>query len=316
MWYSHSRSEHEKAREKSMSLRIFTFLLCTFAFGTGSGCSGWFTRSEPLPEVKAEQLIELLREREVAVQTMKGLFRAQIQGPGIPIAQRVEGAVYYRRSDALRLQGFNRLGGELFEFILGAEVYMLRLPAGRILTGRPAELERNGSIARPFKLSVLAMSGVVGISRVTKDERTVLSVDGDRYRLDVFAGPHDPPDRSSPFRRLWFDRRSLQVVQEERLTSAGDVEATALFDDYRPVGSAVDGSISVATTSEDTHLLKPFRITVQDGQGRGFIFLTFHEIVPNAPIKPEELRLTGWSERRSGVVPMSTHDRLDGALVE
>jgi hypothetical protein len=132
----------------------------------------------------------------------------------------------------------------------------------------------------------------------------------------VFAGPHDPPDRSSPFRRLWFDRRSLQVVQEERLTAAGDVEATALFDDYRPVGSVGDGSISVATTSEVTNLVKPFRITVQDGQGRGFIFLTFHEIVPNTAIKPEELRLTGWSEQHSGRVPMIAHDQLGGGFVE
>ena len=297
-----------------MDRRIFAFLLCTVAFGAASGCAGWVTRSEPLPEVTAEQLAVLLREREAAVQTMKGLFRAQIQGPGIPIAQRVEGAVFYRRPDALRLQGFNRLGGELFEFVLGAEIYMLRLPAGRVLTGRPAELERIGSIARPFKLSVLAMSGVVGISGVTKDERTVLSVDGDRYRLDVFAGPPDPPDRSSPFRRLWFDRRSLQVVQEERLTAAGDVEATALFDDYRPVGSGGDSSISVVTRA--TSLVKPFRITVQDGQGRGFIFLTFHEIVPNAPIKPEELRLTGWGEQHSGMVPMIAHDRLGGGFVD
>ncbi len=290
-------------REKTIQRRLCAFLLCTVVFGMVAGCSGRFTRSEALPEVTSEQLTELLREREATVQTLKGLFRAQIQGPGIPIAQRVEGAVYYRRQDALRLQGFNRLGAELFEFVLGAEVYMLRLPAGRILTGSPAELERNGSIARPFKLSVLAMSGVVGISGVTKEQRTVLSVDGDRYRLDVFAGPHDPPDRSSPFRRLWFDRRSLQVVQEERLTAAGDVEATALFDDYRPVGSVGDGSISVATTSVVTNLVKPFRITVQDGQGRGFIFLTFHEIVPNAAIKPEELRLTGWKNSTAGGFP-------------
>ncbi len=316
MWYSPSQREGKKVRGKTIQRRCVAFLLCTVVLGVVAGCAGQFTRSEALPEVTSEQLIELLREREATVQTMKGLFRAQIQGPGIPIAQRVEGAVYYRRQDALRLQGFNRLGAELFEFVLGAEVYMLRLPAGRILTGSPAELERNGSIARPFKLSVLAMSGVVGISGVTKEQRTVLSVDGDRYRLDVFAGPRDPPDPSSPFRRLWFDRRSLQVVQEERLTAAGDVEATALFDDYRPVGSVGDGSVSVAATSETTNLVKPFRITAQDGQGRGFIFLTFHEIVPNAAIKPEELRLTGWNEQHSGMVPMIAHDQLGGGFVE
>ncbi|MGH7233233.1 MAG: hypothetical protein ACREJU_18020, partial [Nitrospiraceae bacterium] len=137
----------------------------------------------------AEQLNALLREREAAVQTMKGLFRAQIQGPGIPIAQRVEGAMFYRRPDAMRLQGFNRLGGGLFEFILGTDLYALRLPTGQVYSGRPSELERIGKIARPFQLSILAMSGVVGTHRVTESERADVSVDGDRYRLDVFAGP-------------------------------------------------------------------------------------------------------------------------------
>src|SRR3712207_5734863 len=65
--------------------------------------------SVPTPELQqatAEQLIRLLHERHQAIQTMKGLFRVQIQGPGIPLAQRLEGALYYRQPDLLRLQGF------------------------------------------------------------------------------------------------------------------------------------------------------------------------------------------------------------------
>jgi hypothetical protein len=252
-----------------------------------------------LPEVTAEQLAALLRERETAVQTMKGLFRAHIQGPGIPIAQRVEGAVFYRRPDALRLRGFNRVGGELFEFILGADVYTLRLPAGQVLTGRATDLERMGKVGQPFKLSVLAMSGVVGISSVNGGERSVVANDGDRYRLDVFSDPSSVP-ASAPFRRIWFDRRSLQVVQEDRLNGAGDVEAIVQFDDYRALTAPAEGGSVPAASPAEAVLIKPFRITAQDGSGRGIIMLTFHEMIPNTPLKPEELRLTGDAPGISG----------------
>ena len=90
----------------------FYFLLLTFY--SLQGCA-WFqpVPEMPLKEATAEQLTGRLQEREAAIQTMKGLFRAQIAGSGIPIAQRVEGAMYYRRPEALRLQGFNQLGGKL-----------------------------------------------------------------------------------------------------------------------------------------------------------------------------------------------------------
>ena len=275
-------------------------LLCTAWLvlpGAFAGCSGRGTRADaPPPGITAEQLAGLLREREAAIHTMKGLFRAQIQGPGIPIAQRVEGAMFYRRPDVLRLQGFNRVGGELFEFILGADLYRLRLAAGQVYTGHAGELERMGNVAQPFKLSVLAMSGVVGIPAVAEQERAVLSMDGDRYRLDVFIESPSYARASGPFRRIWFDRRSLQVVQEDRLTGAGKLQATVQFDDYRPVGETAGGE-SVATAippmTGTGALMKPFRITAQDGSGKGVLLLTFHEMVPNAALKPEELRLTG-----------------------
>ncbi|MES4786772.1 MAG: hypothetical protein C4294_14155 [Nitrospiraceae bacterium] len=221
---------------------------------------------------------------------MKGLFRAQIQGPGIPIAQRVEGAMFYRRPDVLRLQGFNRLGGELFEFILGENRYKLRLPAGQIYTGHQADLERVGKIAEPFKLSVLAMTGVIGIPSVSKEERVVITEDGGR--LDVFASPQNGVEPASPYRRIWFDRRVLQVVREDRLSPTGEIEATLELEDYRPITMTPQGDpVHVGDAAKNGALLRPFRITVQGGRGQGVILLTFHEIIPNIPLKPEELRM-------------------------
>ena len=257
-----------------------------------SGCAVWPWRSEPpLREATAGQLTDLLREREAAIQTMKGLFRAQIKGSGIPIAQRLEGAMFYRRPHALRLQGFDQLGGEVFEFVLGEDLYRLRLPSmGRVYAGRPAELERMGEMGRPFQLSIWAMSGAVGTAPVSEGERVGLSEDGDRYRLDVFAEGNGSSQTGRPIRRIWFERRSLQVVQEDRLTAAGDVEATISFEDFRPVGVPQPGDTLVADASGSIGpMLKPFKITTRDGQGRGTLQLTFHEIVPNPTLRPEEL---------------------------
>jgi hypothetical protein len=265
-------------------------LLSVLFLPSVSGCAGR-TRQPPLPPdgITAERLTALLREQEGAIQTMKGLFRVQIQGPGIPVTQRAEGAMFYRRPDRLRLQGFTRLGGALFEFLLGTDRYVLKLASGQVLAGRTSELERIGQVAQPFKLSVLAMSGVTGIQSVAEDERAVMAVDGDRYRLDVFRASQT----DHPFRRLWFDRSSLHIVQEERLSPSGEVEATVQFDDYRPIGLPTGTEPTpISHDAATPALVKPFRITAQDGSGKGIIMLTFQEMAPNVALKPEELQVT------------------------
>ncbi len=282
----------QNEKGKSIALYYCAFFMLSFALFL-SGCVGRPWRMEPpLREATAEQLIDLLRAREAAIQTLKGLFRAQIKGPGIPIAQRVEGAMFYRRPNALRLQGFNPLGGELFEFVLGDDLYRLRLPAmGQVFTGRLAELERMGKLGRPFQLSVWAVTGAVGIASVSKDEKVLLSEEGDRYRLDVFLpGETEGGHAGRPIRRIWFERRSFQVVREDRLTAEGEVEATMQCEDFRPVDiSPKDLSISPGTDGMDTPMLKPFKISMRDGRGQGTVLLTFHEIVPNPQLRPDEL---------------------------
>lgn len=289
---SFAQGNGKKAKGKSWIVFTLAVYLLTCYLGL-AGCAGWPWRSEPpLREATAKQLTDLLREREAAIQTMKGLFRAQVKGPGIPIAQRLEGAMFYRRPNVLRLQGFDHLGGEVFEFVMGEDLYRLRLPSmGRVYAGRPTELERMGEMGRPFQLSIWAMSGAVGTAPVSNGERVRLSEDGDRYRLDVIARGEDGAAHAGrPIRRIWFDRHSLQVVQEDRLTPTGDVEATISFEDFRQIGTAQPGGTLMADAGDLAGpMLKPFKITTRDGQGRGTLQLTFHELVPNPTLRPEEL---------------------------
>ena len=133
--------------------------LLFFALGV-AGC----TTSEPREDVQlkqatADELTALLRQRELAIETMKGLFSAKVRGGIIPIATRVEGTVFYRRPNAMRLRGFTAIGSELFEFVQADDQFTLRLPTmGRVLSGHPGDLSEMGKLARPFQLSVWAMA--------------------------------------------------------------------------------------------------------------------------------------------------------------
>jgi hypothetical protein len=252
-------------------------------FLLAAGCTAPEPRQDlQLKQATAEELTALLRERELAIHTMKGLFSAKVRGGIIPIATRVEGTVYYRRPNAMRLRGFTAIGSELFEFVQADDQFTLRLPTmGRVLSGHPADMSEMGKLARPFQLSVWAMRGVLGTGTVGAEETVRLVEDADQYRLDI-SGPS--PTGTSIHRRLWFDRQTLLVVKEDRLTETGDIDATIQYDDFRAVGEP--DALSPAAAGR---LLRPFKIMLEDGRGQGSVQVTFHELIPNAILKPSEL---------------------------
>ncbi len=263
---------------------VSTIVASVLTLNLLSACSLFVPREEArLKQATVEELTALLSQREAAIQTMKGLFSAKVRGGIIPIATRVEGAVFYQRPNAMRMRGFTAIGSELFEFVQAKDQFTLRLPTmGRVLSGSPSDMRELGKLARPFQLSVWAMGGVLGTSAVTTNETVQLVEDGERYRLDI-SGPSQDGVQAIQ-RRLWFERRTLLVVQEDRLSNAGDVEATIQYEDFRPIGN-VNGGSAVG----DVHLVRPFKISLEDGKGRGSVQVTFHEIVPNQPINASEL---------------------------
>jgi hypothetical protein len=256
------------------------------------GCGLFATRDDvPLKQATAEQLIAVLREQAGEVKTIKGLFSAKITGGILPIGQRVQGTVFYQHPHAIRLRGFTSVGSELFEFVQVEDQFKLRLPTmGREVVGRSSEPDRLGRLTRPFQLSVWAMSGIIGTQAVEPDEQVRLTEDGDRYRLDVFARSAQSGTVPPVTRRIWFERRNLLVVQEERVSPSGEVEATMQFDDYRVVGAS-DGiqAAPVHVPPADKRIMRPFAIRMTDGQGSGSVQVTFHELIPNEPIKPSDL---------------------------
>ena len=249
-----------------------------------SGCALFEHREEAqLKQATVEELTVLLSEREAAIQTMKGLFSAKVRGGIIPIASRVEGSLYYRRPNAMRLRGFTAVGGELFEFVQAGDQFRLRLPTmGRVLSGNPSDMSEMGKLARPFQLSVWAMGGVLGTGKISQDETVVLVEEGDRYRLDVFG----PSPNGTPLmhRQLWFERQAFHVVREDRLTESGTMEATIQYEDFRTIGDP-----KAASNDGDSPLQRPFKILLEDGRGQGSVQVTFHEMTPNLPLTATDL---------------------------
>jgi len=270
-----------KVRHSSASVTVMAILALTFL----SGCALFEHREEAqLKQATVEELTALLSQREAAIQTMKGLFSAKIRGGIIPIASRVEGSLYYRRPNAMRLRGFTPVGAELFEFVQANDQFRLRLPTmGRVLSGNSSDMSEMGKLARPFQLSVWAMGGVLGTGKIAEDERVTLVEEGDRYRLEV-SGP-SPSGAQFIRRRLWFERQTLHIVREDRLTESGTVEATIQYEDFRAIGEVE----SAGSRDADERLQRPFKIVLEDGKGQGSVQVTFHELIPNKPLTASDL---------------------------
>ena len=271
-------------RGESRGRRWALLLLCCLVVPLFSNCAAVPPRAEVgLKQATVEELTALLSQREAAIQTMKGLFSAKVRGGIIPIASRVEGALYYRRPDAMRLRGFTAIGSELFEFMQTGDQFTLRLPTmGRVLSGSHSDMSEMGKLARPFQLSVWAMGGLLGTGMIAKDETAVLVTDGDRDRLDV-SGPSSNAAQVVR-RRLWFERQTWLVVREDRLTESGAVEATIQYEDFRAIGEG-----EATGTASAGRLLRPFKISLEDGNGKGSVQVTFHEMIPNQPLLATDL---------------------------
>jgi hypothetical protein len=86
---------------------------------------------------------------------------------------------------------------------------------------------------------------------------------------------------------LWFERQTLHVVQEDRLTESGAVEATIQYEDFRAIGES-----EAVSSAGDKQLVRPFKILLEDGKGQGGVQVTFHEMIPNIRLSAADLGQT------------------------
>ncbi|TAL12632.1 MAG: hypothetical protein EPO02_01150 [Nitrospirae bacterium] len=235
--------------------------------------------------VTAEELVAKLQEREAAMRTLKALFTVEASGSALKSPQRMEVALVYQRSGPIRLQAFARLGFPLFDLMLADGQYHLLFPLqGKTQKGLVSELDRKGGVGAPIALGLQATMGSLGGVILSTDHVSLRS-ESSHYVLDVMT----EPDRSVVARRLWIERKTLEIVRQDVFDAAGGVTATMAYQGYRAAGSTSAGPLTW-----------PSRVLAEDGLGQARLVLTFHEITPNP-----ELTAPDWGPLKAdpAVVP-------------
>ena len=148
------------ARIRKQRIPGLLFGLCVFS----SACAIYPPPPElPIREATADELLEQLHQKASAIHTLKGLFQADLQGDGWPLSYRLNGVFWYQKPGMIRLKGFTRLGGVVFDFSLDHHRYELSLPGERQrVTGNIRELDGQGGLAAPIRLSLIALETLFG----------------------------------------------------------------------------------------------------------------------------------------------------------
>jgi len=223
--------------------------------------------------VTAEELVAKLQEREAAVLTLKALFAVEASGGQLKAPQRMEAALVYQRPGTIRLQTFARLGFPLFDLMLVDGQYQLLFPMqGKTQRGSVSELDRKGGVGAPVMLGLQATLGTLGGAILSTDQ-VYLRDENSHYVLDVMA----EPERNRVARRLWFERKTLEIVRQDLFDASGGVTATMVYQSYRAVGTTSAGPLTW-----------PSRVLAEDGLGQAKLVLTFREIIANPELTSQD----------------------------
>lgn len=261
------------------------------------GCAGLFQGAlRPVEEEQGRLVLEVLRQKEETINTLRGLFQASISGSGIPLSQNLQGMFSYVRPDALHLKGFIRLGIPVMEFHREGNQYELYFPAeGKVVTGRVDETKEGAQWDHTVMLSIRAMDAVLGkISGISSADARVWKNE-ERYRIDLETGQSSPVSSQEDFTvRTWVDARTLELTSIEYRRSFDEIVVSVECEDYREV--------RIKTSGEASPVRLPFLVRATDHRpGGGTMTLRFQEFIVNAAKEPMREGLNNgrvWSQRR------------------
>jgi hypothetical protein len=241
------------------------------------GCAGLFQGLRPVEEEQGRQVLEALRQKESAINTLRGLFQASISGTGVPFSQKFQGMFSYVQPDVVHLKGFIRLGVPIMDFHREGNHYELSFPTeGKVVTGRVDEAQKSTQWDHIVMLSIRALDAVLGkISGLSQGNIRVWKT-ADRYRLDFI--PHQTASASAQEEftvRTWVDAQTLEVMSIEYRRSFDEIVLFVECEDYREVKVKIPGGV--------TSVRLPFLVRATDYRsGGGSISLAIQEYIVNA----------------------------------
>ena len=256
----------------------------------------------PEPSRTPEEVLAALHAREAGIDSLKGLFQADIRGAYLPFSRRIHGTLFYQRPHLIRVTGLTRAGGMVFDFLLREQSYTLRVADRRdVMVGRVADLHRLGDVGLPIRLSLRAVELLLGKS-LEASPSPEIRVEGDAYRYIVspaaFPSATVPDGRHDLFggrQHVWVDRYSAHIRAVEFRTLEEETRLALSASDFRPVpdGHNGDGSREHRQGSHEQAgaLALPFVIHATDSATSGSVELSFLELAANVFLPERAFRV-------------------------
>ena len=230
------------------------------------------------PALTPQQVLATLHAREANITSVKGLFQADVEGSFSPFSHSIQGTLFYQRPQSIRIKGFTRLGGTLFDFLLHGRSYSLHTADRKYpIVGHMSDFRPLGNLGLPVQLSLRAVDVLLGRLRWTAEQFREVRVANTAYRYTVSLTPANAPN-VSVFQHVWVDHSSALIQGIEYYTTKGKKLVTLTASDYRNVGSP----------NQPGSMVLPFSIEVKEYVTSGSVRLEFSELVPNVPVPAKE----------------------------
>ena len=237
----------------------------------------------PEPALTPEEVLATIHAREANIASLKGLFQADIQGPFFPFSHRIQGSLFYQRPHSIRIKGFTRFGGTVFDFLLHGRSYGLRMPEHQDpVVGQVPDFRRLGTLSIPVQLSLRAIEVLLGKIQWTADQFHEVQLEETAYRYTVPLSPVDAWNNSG-LQHVWVDRYSARIQTIEYRTSEEKRLVTLTASDFRNVREGSHG--------QSGSIVLPFFVEVTDHITAGSIEFEFSELVVNVPVSANEFEL-------------------------
>ena len=257
---------------------ILSSYACALLFLGVMGCVGFFPGSfEVLEFEKGRDVLEALGRKENQISSLRGLFRADISGAGIPLSQTLNGMFAYSRPDSVRLKGFARLGIPFLDFRRMGDDYTLSFPQeGRHINGKLDEFQSSNQWDKTVRLSLQALDAVLNKLEEVNPSLTQVWKSEDQYRIDMFIPQGGADSKQDPVLvRRWVNSHTLEIQSIEYFSSFDELIVSVECQDYR--------EIKDKRTQKMSSVRLPFSVQATDHRpAGGSISMKVQEYVMNA----------------------------------
>jgi hypothetical protein len=255
-----------------------------------TGCFGSYVKpTSPPPQIlkrTADEVLAVVSQRAQAIQQVKTLITIEIEGKRpsgffLP-SQGFQAALWAQPPRQIRLQGFNPVGGILFDLV--SEDGHLKLSA----PGQPDAVQmtlerlliREGRKSSFSSLQLLDALASGGQPLIRPSEFSAVEQIGGEIILYQFL--LDSDGKAYLVRKYWLESNDLLATQAVYFDPSGYPAVTVLYHDYQAIASPEGAPASPGGARGENFW--PREITM-NLNGRTRLVTTFHEVKLNQPFQ-------------------------------